>query len=101
MPSDAPVVPATTGAYRSWPSPHQLAANRHAGKQDLPLQLISKSLFEQFAPNMEPLADYVQIDYATYAEYAKKLDNALQARNAIAVRETFEAFATLNWREPD
>ena len=26
----------------------------------------------------------------------QKLDNALQARNAIAVRETFEAFATLN-----
>ena len=64
--------------------------------KNLPLQLISKSLFEQFAPNMEPLADYVQIDYATYAEYAKKLDNALQARNAIAVRETFEAFAKLN-----
>ena len=64
--------------------------------KNLPLQLIAKSLFEQFAPNMEPLADYVHIDNPTYAECAKRLDSALKARDLVAVRETFEAFAALN-----
>jgi len=64
--------------------------------QNLPLQLIARSLFEQFAPNMESLAAFVHIDHKTYARCAEQLDGALQARNATAVRETFEAFATLN-----
>ena len=68
--------------------------------KNLPLQLISKSLFEQFAPNMEPLADYVQIDYATYAEYAKNSITRYGRASTIAVRETFEAFAKLNRDSP-
>jgi len=64
--------------------------------KNLPLQLIARSLFEQFAPNMEPLADFVQTDHTTYATYAKKLEDALQARDTDAVRETIEAFAALN-----
>ena len=64
--------------------------------QNLPLQLIARSLFEQFAPNMESLAAFVQIDHKTYARYAEKLDGALQGRDTAAVRETFAAFASLN-----
>ena len=45
---------------------------------------------------MEPLADFVQTDHTTYATYAKKLEDALLARNTDAVRETIEAFAALN-----
>ena len=64
--------------------------------KNLPLQLIARSLFEQFAPNMEPLAAFVQIYHTTYASYAKRLDYALQTRDVAAVRETIRAFATLN-----
>ena len=64
--------------------------------KNLPLQLIARSLFEQFAPNMEPLAAFVQIDHTTYASYAKRLDYALQTRDVAAVRETIRAFAALN-----
>lgn len=64
--------------------------------KNLPLQLIAKSLFEQFAPNMESLAVFVETDHTGYADYARKLDGALQGRDAAAVRRTFEAFAKLN-----
>ena len=65
---------------------------------NLVLQLIARSLLEQFTPSMEPLRPYAQheLDLDAYTTYARQLDSALERRDATAVRATFEAFATLN-----
>ncbi|MEM7217190.1 MAG: GntR family transcriptional regulator [Pseudomonadota bacterium] len=61
-------------------------------------QLIARTLFEQFAPSMEPLRPYAeaQINFETHAAYARQLDRALADRDVAALRATFEAFANLN-----
>ena len=61
-------------------------------------QLIARTLFEQFAPAMEPLRPYAQgqLDVDAYAAYARQLDAALAERDIPAVRATFEAFSNLN-----
>ena len=63
---------------------------------NLVCQLIARTLFEQFAPNITPLQQYVQIDRPAYAAYARQLDRALIARDRDAVRAVFTAFADLN-----
>jgi|TARA_B100000315_G_scaffold126054_1_gene115845 DNA-binding FadR family transcriptional regulator len=63
---------------------------------NLVCQLIARTLFEQFAPNMAPLKAYVQIDHPAYSTYALQLDRALLERDRAAVRTIFNAFADLN-----
>lgn len=65
---------------------------------NLVLQLIARSLLEQFTPSMEPLRPYAQheLDIEAYTTYARQLDSALSKRDVTAVRATFEAFAELN-----
>jgi len=61
-------------------------------------QLIARTLFEQFAPSMEPLRPYAQghLDIEAYTAYAKQLDQALASGDIPALRATFEAFSNLN-----
>lgn len=61
-------------------------------------QLIARTLFEQFAPAMEPLREYTQghLDVEAYTTYARQLDSAVAARDIPAMRATFEAFSNLN-----
>jgi GntR family transcriptional repressor for pyruvate dehydrogenase complex len=64
--------------------------------ENLPLQLIARTLFEQFAPNMSAVAEFAAPDRERYAIYARQLDNALTQRDIPLVRGTFDAFAELN-----
>lgn len=61
-------------------------------------QLIARTLFEQFAPAMEPLREYTrgQLDIEAYTTYSRQLDRAVAARDIPAMRATFEAFSNLN-----
>ena len=64
--------------------------------ENLPLQLVARTLFNQFAPNMSAVADYASPDRERYAVYARQLDRALTGRDVQALRETFDAFMELN-----
>ena len=64
--------------------------------RNLPLQLIARSLFEQFAPNVTQLHEHVQIDHSAYSSFAEQLDHALTDRNLPAVQAAFAALSSLN-----
>ena len=64
--------------------------------QNLPLQLVARTLFNQVAPNMSAVGDYVTPDRERYAVYAQQLDDALVRRDILALRATFDAFIELN-----
>jgi GntR family transcriptional repressor for pyruvate dehydrogenase complex len=57
---------------------------------NLPVQLIAKSLLEQFAPQMEPLGDYFQSDNGTHREFARQIDEALAMRDLNAIRISYD-----------
>ena len=63
---------------------------------NLPLQIIARTLFEQFAPSMEPIANFAVVDKQSYAQSAQILDQALEKRDRAAVRAAFDAFSELN-----
>jgi DNA-binding FadR family transcriptional regulator len=63
---------------------------------NLPLQIIARTLFEQFAPSMEPIANFAVVDKQSYAQSAQNLDQALEKRDLAAVRAAFDAFSELN-----
>jgi hypothetical protein len=54
------------------------------------VQLIAKSLLEQFAPQMEPLGDYFQSDNGTHREFARQIDEALAMRDLNAIRISYD-----------
>jgi DNA-binding FadR family transcriptional regulator len=56
---------------------------------NLPVQLIAKSLLEQFAPQMGFLRDFAQPDMAAQRELAKQMDAALATGDLNAIRTTF------------
>ena len=64
--------------------------------QNLPLQLIARTLFDQFAPNVTALHEYATPDYDAFGVFAKQLDQALGKRDLPAVRATFSALSNLN-----
>ena len=63
---------------------------------NLPLQLIARTLFEQFAPNMAPYHEFTIIDQEAYSILARQLHEALPKRDLPAVRATFSALSDLN-----
>jgi hypothetical protein len=63
---------------------------------NLPLQLIARTLLEQFAPNIKAISCYALPDRARYALYARQLDIALTRRDLKVLRSTFDAFTELN-----
>jgi len=73
-----------------------LMKNIMLASKNLPLQLIARTLFEQFAPNISAVGRYAQPDRARYALYARQLDIALTNKDLQAMRATFDAFAELN-----
>ncbi|MEM8768481.1 MAG: GntR family transcriptional regulator [Pseudomonadota bacterium] len=60
---------------------------------NLPVQLIARSLLEQFHPNMEPLRGFVTPDISTHSAMARQLDSALADRNLTAIRTTLNEIA--------
>ena len=65
--------------------------------KNLPLQLISRTLFEQFAPTTSnALADFAAPDKERYAVYVRQLDDALLSKDVAALRRCFSALDALN-----
>ena len=60
---------------------------------NLPVQLIAKSLLEQFKPQMEPLREYLQPDIETHRELAREIDDALASRDLNGIRESYDAMS--------
>ncbi len=73
-----------------------LMKNIMLASNNLPLQLIARTLFEQFAPNISAIGGHALPDRARYALYARQLDIALTNKDLPAMRATFDAFAELN-----
>ena len=73
-----------------------LMKNIMLASNNLPLQLIARTLLEQFAPNISAISCYALPDRARYAVYARQLDIALTTRDLQALRGTFDAFTELN-----
>ncbi|MGE0621156.1 MAG: FadR/GntR family transcriptional regulator [Pseudomonadales bacterium] len=60
-----------------------------AASGNLPVQLIAKSLLDQFGPQMAFLRDYAVPDMETHRALAREMDAALAARDLEAVRRSF------------
>jgi DNA-binding FadR family transcriptional regulator len=73
-----------------------LMKNIMLASNNLPLQLIARTLLEQFAPNIKAISCYALPDRARYALYARQLDIALTRRDLKVLRSTFDAFTELN-----
>ena len=58
---------------------------------NLPVQLIAKSLLEQFAPQMEPLRDHIILDMGTHRALARNMDEALESMDLNRVLASFAA----------
>ena len=67
-----------------------LAAN------NLPLQLVARSLFEQFAPHLGVMSQYAITDHEAWAIFARQLDRALEKRDLPALRASFTGISNLN-----
>ncbi|MEM9622078.1 MAG: GntR family transcriptional regulator [Pseudomonadota bacterium] len=64
--------------------------------KNLPLQLIARTLFEQFAPNVSVLNVSTTVDKAAYSQFAQELDSALQQRDLPAVQAIFTTLSDMN-----
>ncbi len=60
---------------------------------NLPVQIIARSLLQQFGPRMTALRDYVDRDSETHAVLARQLDAALAARDLDAIRKRHSEIA--------
>ena len=65
---------------------------------NLVCQLIAHGLFKQFAPTLEAVKPYVQVDVEQFNRLARRLDSALASRDRSKVREVFDDFSELNSR---
>ena len=65
---------------------------------NLPLQIIARSLFEQVAPHTAPLHPHIVVDQEAYRIFGRQLDTALRERDQSALRATFTEFSDLNRR---
>lgn len=65
---------------------------------NLVCQLIAHSLFKQFAPTLEAVRPYVQLDVEQFNALAQRLDSALAKRDRRAVREVFDGISELHRR---
>lgn len=64
--------------------------------QNLPVQIIARTLFEQVAPTITPLYHSAFIDQQRYRTFAQRLDAALCRRDLQVLRETFIEFSDTN-----
>ena len=64
--------------------------------QNLPLQIISRSLFEQVGTSFSHMFTYMAIDPEAYRIFGRQLDQALQNRDSEALRATFTEFSNTN-----
>ena len=65
---------------------------------NLVCQLIAHGLFKQFAPTLEAVKPYVQLDVEQFNRLARRLDGALASRDRRTVREVFDDFSELHNR---
>jgi hypothetical protein len=66
-----------------------------AASGNLPVQLIAHTLILQFVPHLEPLHGYWNLDIRAHKELARRLDEAVGARDLERVRAIFKSFAEL------
>lgn len=60
---------------------------------NLPVQIIARSLLQQFGPRMTALRDYMDRDSETHAVLARQFDAALAARDLDAIRKSHTEIA--------
>ena len=65
---------------------------------NLVCQLIAHGLFKQFAPTLQAVKPYVQLDVEQFNRLARRLDSALASRDQRSVREVFDEFSLLHRR---
>ena len=65
---------------------------------NLPLQIIARSLFEQVVPVTAPVYRHIVVDREAYRIFGRQLDAALRNRDQAALRATFTEFSDLNRR---
>jgi hypothetical protein len=63
---------------------------------NLPLRLISRTLFEQVEPAKTNLYPYVVIDIDNYRVLAEKLDTSLKQRDVDLMQVTYQKISELN-----
>ncbi len=63
---------------------------------NLPLQLIAKTIFEQFGPHLLPIIQTAKPDREAFRVIARQLEQGLTSRDLPAVRATFAAISDLN-----
>lgn len=64
--------------------------------RNLPLRLISRTLFEQIEPAKTNLHRYVVIDMDSYRVLARKLDKSLKQRDLNLMQSTYDKISELN-----
>ena len=65
---------------------------------NLVCQLIAHGLFKQFAPTLEAVKPYVQLDVEAFNRIAQRLEGALANRDRRAMRDVFDDFSELHAR---
>lgn len=63
---------------------------------NLPLQMIARSLSEQAVPQLAGLAKFASYDYAAYATFARQLNQAVESKDAAVLRASFAGLSNLN-----
>lgn len=63
---------------------------------NVPLQMIARSLTDQAIPQLAALAEYADHDFAAHATFARQLDQAIAAKDVEAVRACFDGLSRLN-----
>lgn len=63
---------------------------------NLPVQLIARSLLQQFVPRMAPLDRFSELDQRAYRKLAKALDGALQLRDFEQISAIFDELSAFN-----
>lgn len=60
---------------------------------NLPVQIIARSLLQQFGPRMTALRDYMDTDHDAQAALARRVDAALAVRDLDAIRSSYTDIA--------
>jgi len=63
---------------------------------NLPLQIITRTLFEQIVPSNDPLRAYALVDEQASSLFAGEIDGAIAARDSRALCSAFATFSALN-----
>lgn len=63
---------------------------------NLPLQMIAKSLTDQAIPKLAELSKYAEDNYSAYATFARQLDQSIENKDLDLLRASFVGLTNLN-----